>query len=149
MTGRIGAIVMAVLLVVYVALVGQRTYLLLVSGEPIGIAMGIALIVIPVIALWAVGRELWFGVRAEQLGRRMEREGGLPEDLVALRPSGGVVRADGDAAFPRYREDAEATPDDWRVWFRLGLVYDAAGDRRRAREAVRRAIRLERTDRTG
>ena len=36
-----------------------------------------------------------------------------------------------------------ASPDDWRAWYRLGLAYDASGDRRRAREAVRRAITLE------
>ena len=66
---------------------------------------------------------------------------------MAVRPSGRVVRAEGDAVFPAYRADAEAHPDDWRVWFRLGLAYDAAGDRRRAREAVRTAIRLESAER--
>jgi Flp pilus assembly protein TadD len=33
-------------------------------------------------------------------------------------------------------------PDDWAAWFRLGLAYDDAGDRRRAREALQRAIAL-------
>lgn len=143
MTARIGVAVMAVLLALYIVLVGQRAWLLMTSGEAVGVAIGIALVVLPLIAAWALGRELWFGVRAEQLGRRLEAEGGLPEDEVAVLPSGRVVRADGDAVFPAYRADAEAHPDDWRVWFRLGLAYDAAGDRRRAREAVRTAIRLE------
>jgi cytochrome c-type biogenesis protein CcmH/NrfG len=109
--------------------------------------MGVALVVLPVIAVWAVGRELWFGVRAEQLGRRLEVEGALPQDDVAVRPSGRVMRGDADAVFPAYRADAEEHPDDWRAWYRLGLAYDAAGDRRRAREAVRTAIRLETADR--
>ena len=38
----------------------------------------------------------------------------------------------------------EAAPEDWRAWFRLGLAYDASGDRRRARKAIIRAISLER-----
>jgi cytochrome c-type biogenesis protein CcmH/NrfG len=139
---------MAALLALYIVLVGQRAWLLIVSGDPIGVTMGIALIVLPVIAAWALGRELWFGVRAQQLGRRLESEGGLPADEVAVRPSGRVMREDGDAVFPAYRADAEAHPDDWRAWYRLGLAYDAAGDRRRAREAVRTAIRLESGDRT-
>ncbi|MEI3844337.1 MULTISPECIES: hypothetical protein [unclassified Microbacterium] len=147
MTARIGVAVMAVLLALYIVLVGQRAWLLMTSGEAVGVAIGIALVVLPLIAAWALGRELWFGVRAEQLGRRLEAEGGLPEDEVAVLPSGRVVRADGDAVFPAYRADAEAHPDDWRVWFRLGLAYDAAGDRRRAREAVRTAIRLESAER--
>jgi cytochrome c-type biogenesis protein CcmH/NrfG len=146
MSARIGVAVMAVLLALYIALVGQRAWLLLVSGDPVGVGLGIALAVLPVIAVWALGRELWFGVRAQQLGRRLEADGALPQDEVTLLPSGRVARADGDAVFPAYRADVESHPDDWRAWYRLGLAYDAAGDRRRAREAVRTAIRLERAD---
>ena len=149
MTARIGVAVMAALLALYIVLVGQRAWLLLTSGEGVAIAMGAVLVVLPLLAAWALGRELWFGVRAEQVGRRLEAEGGLPQDEVAVRPSGRVMRRDGDAVFPRYRAEAEAQPGDWRAWYRLGLAYDAAGDRRRAREAVRTAIRLEKTDRPG
>ncbi len=147
MSARIGVAVMAALLALYIVLVGQRAWLLLMSGDPVGIAMGAALVVLPLIAAWALGRELWFGVRAQQLGKRLEAEDALPQEEVAVRPSGRVMREDGDAVFPAYRADVEAHPDDWRAWYRLGLAYDAAGDRRRAREAVRAAIRLEKTDR--
>jgi cytochrome c-type biogenesis protein CcmH/NrfG len=146
-SARIGVAVMAALLALYIILVSQRAVLLIASGDGVGIAMGVVLIVLPLIAGWALGRELWFGVRAEQLGKRLDAEGGLPADDVAVRPSGRVMREDGDAVFPRYRAEAEANPDDWRAWYRLGLAYDAAGDRRRAREAVRSAIRLERSSR--
>ena len=147
MSARIGVALMAVLLALYIVLVAQRAWLLLTSGDAIGIAMGIALVVLPVIAAWALGRELWFGFRAQRLGRRLETEGGLPEEQVAVRPSGRVLREDGDAVFPIHRADVEAHPDDWRAWYRLGLAYDAAGDRRRARAAVRQAIRLETAER--
>jgi cytochrome c-type biogenesis protein CcmH/NrfG len=147
MSARIGVAVMALLLVLYIVLVGQRAWLLVTTGEPIGIAIGVALIVLPVIAAWALGRELWFGVRAQSLGRRLEAEGGLPSEPVAVRPSGRVQREDADAVFPVHRADVEAHPDDWRAWYRLGLAYDASGDRRRAREAVRTAIRLETAER--
>jgi hypothetical protein len=144
---RIGVVVMAAALALYILLAGQRAWLLLTSGDGVAIALGIALVLLPILATWALGRELWFGWRAEQLGKRLEAEGGLPTDHVGLRPSGRIVRADGDAVFPAYRADAEAHPDDWRAWYRLGLAYDAASDRRRAREAVRRAIRLESAER--
>ena len=147
MSARIGAIVMAVLLALYIVLVGQRAILLVGSGDPVGIAMGIALIVLPLIAVWALGRELWFGVRAEQLARRLEAERALPDDIVVVRPSGRVEREDADAVFPAYRADVEAKPEDWRAWYRLAMAYDGAGDRRRARGAVRTAIRLESADR--
>jgi cytochrome c-type biogenesis protein CcmH/NrfG len=147
MSARIGVAVMAVLLALYIALVAQRAWLLLTSGQPVAIAMGAALIVLPILAAWALGRELWFGVRAQRLARRLETEGGLPDDAVAVRPSGRVLREDADAVFPAYRADVEARPDDWRAWYRLGLAYDAAGDRRRARSAVRQAVRLETQER--
>jgi cytochrome c-type biogenesis protein CcmH/NrfG len=146
-SARVGVAVMAIALVLYIVLVAQRGWLLLTSGEPIGIAMGIALFVLPVVAVWALGRELWFGMRAETIGRSLENEGGLPDQEVAVRPSGRVVREDGDAAFPAFRADVEAHPDEWRAWYRLGLAYDAAGDRRRARAAVRTAIALEGAER--
>ncbi|MDZ8171301.1 hypothetical protein [Microbacterium xanthum] len=143
MSVRIGVAVMAVLLAVYIALVGWRAVLLLGTGDPVGIAMGVALIVLPLIAAWGLGRELWFGWRAQQLGRLLEADDDLPVESVGVRPSGRVLREDADAVFPRYRADVEAAPEDWRGWYRLALAYDASGDRRRAREAVRRAIRLE------
>ncbi|NYE20788.1 hypothetical protein [Microbacterium immunditiarum] len=143
MSARIGVVVMAAALALYILLVGQRAVLLLMSGDAVGVLMGVALVVLPLIAAWGLGRELWFGFRAEQLARRLEAEGALPSEEVAVRPSGRVMREDGDAVFPKYRSDVEENPADWRAWYRLALAYDAAGDRRRAREAVRRAIRLE------
>lgn len=147
MSARIGVAVMAALLALYIGVVGWRAVQLVQTGEPVGIAMGIALIVLPLIAAWALGRELWFGIRAEQVARRLEDEGGLPDDVVATTPSGRPTRADAEALFPRYRAEVEERPDDWRAWFRLSLVYDAAGDRARARQAAREAIRRERASR--
>jgi hypothetical protein len=144
MTARIGVAVMTVVLAIYLVLVGQRAWLLVVTGDPIGIAMGLALVILPLIAAWAIGREIWFGARAAALGRRLQDEQALPEEQLATRPSGRVMRADADAVFPVYREAVEAAPSDWRAWYRLGLAYDGSGDRRRARAAVRTAIRLER-----
>ena len=144
---RLAVALMTVLLLLYVFLAGQRAIVLLASNETVGVVMGVALIVLPLLALWAIGRELWFGVRAQRMGERLDAEGGLPDEDLPVRPSGRIEREDGDALFPRYRADVEAHPDDWRARYRLGLAYDAAGDRRRAREAIRTAIRLETAER--
>lgn len=144
---RVAVAIMTVLLLLYVVLAGHRALVLLTSAEPVAIAMGVALLVLPLLALWAIARELWFGVRAQQLGDRLDAEGGLPDDDLPVRPSGRIERDDGDALFPKYRADVEEHPDDWRAQYRLALAYDAAGDRRRARSAVRTAIRLEGAER--
>ena len=147
MSARIGVAVMAAVLALYIVLVAQRAWLLVASGDPVGIAMGAALVILPIIAAWAIGREIWFGARAAAVGRRLAAEGALPEEQLAVRPSGRVLREEADAVFPTYREAVEAAPEDWRAWYRLGLAYDGSGDRRRARAAVRTAIRLEAQDR--
>jgi len=147
MSAKVGALVMAALLALYLALVGWRAVQFVQTGEPVAVAMGVALIVLPIVAAWALWRELAFGMRSHALVRRLEAEGGL--DLgIPVRPSGRPERAAADAAFPAFREAAEAEPESWRAWLRLGLAYDAAGDRRRARGAVRRAIELERAERS-
>ena len=146
MRNRLAAILMALLLLVYLVLVTQRAVLLILTGEPIGVAMGVALFVLPVIAAWAIGRELLFGARTERLVRQLEAEGNLPVEDLPTRASGRPLREAADAQFPQYQAEVEAEPASWRAWFRLGLAYDASGDRRRAREALRQAIRLERAD---
>jgi cytochrome c-type biogenesis protein CcmH/NrfG len=95
-----------------------------------------------VVAGYALWRELSFGLATERLARELAERGALPVDDLPRRPSGRVDRNAADAAFDRFRQEAEAHPDDWGAWFRLGTAYDAAGDRRRARAAVRHAIEL-------
>ena len=142
MRGRVAAIVMAVLLVVYLVLVVRYGVLLIASGVAIGIVMAIALFVLSAIAAWALLRELWFGVQTQRLVRILESEGALPVDDLPHRASGRPLRDAADAEFPQYKAEVEGDPASWRAWFRLGLAYDASGDRRRARQAMREAIKL-------
>ena len=147
MSTRVGVAVMAALLALYIVLVGWRAVVLISTGDPVGVTMGISLLVLPLIAMWALAREIMFGASAAKLGARLDAEGALPDDEVAVRTSGRVVRDDADAVFPRYRTAVEQNPEDWQAWYRLGLAYDASGDRRRARAAIRNAIRFERGSR--
>ena len=135
---------MAALLALYLAFVVQYALLLFGTDELVAKIMGAALIVLPVVGTWALIIELLFGVRAERLTKTMLAEGELPVENVPLRPSGRPDREAADAEFPQYQAAVEAEPESWRAWFRLALAYDASGDRRRARWATRRAIKLER-----
>jgi hypothetical protein len=135
---------MAVLLALYLVLLGRTAVLLILGDDALARAIGIAMLVLPVIGAWALAAELTFAVRSERLLARLEEEGGLPTDDVPLLPSGRVDRAAADALFPAYREAVERDPDSWQAWLRLALAYDGSGDRRRARWATRKAIRTSR-----
>lgn len=145
MKARIATIVMAALLALYLVFVTNYAILLITSVEPIARVMGFALILLPGIGAWVLAADLMFVVRGERLVARLGDEGGLPVDTLPRLPSGRVDPAAADAEFPAYQAEVEADPESWRAWLRLGLAYDASGDRRRARWATRHAIALHRS----
>jgi hypothetical protein len=142
-TARIGIVLMGVCLILYFIVAGQQAFLFIGTGEPIAVLMGIAAIVLPLIGVWALVREIQFGVSADRLGRRLDAEGGMPEAETELTPSGKIAKEDADGIVSRYRAAAEAAPTDWREQYRLGVVQDAAGRRKDARASIREAIRVE------
>jgi hypothetical protein len=136
---------MAALLVLYLVFVAQ--YALLLIGTPLLIAkvMGVALLVLPIIGAWALIAELVFAVRTQRLLTILRTEDGLPVDDLPRLPSGRPDPVAADAEFPKYKAEVDAAPESWRAWFRLGLAYDASGDRKRARWAMRESIKLARS----
>lgn len=129
-------------LLVYGVLIGYRGVILVRTGTPISVLLGLAVLLVPLLGLALVGREIQFGRQCARLGARLESEGGLPDVDLPRRPSGRVDRQAADVWFREARAETEAAPEDWRSWFRLALAYDAAGDRTRGRAAARHAIAL-------
>lgn len=142
MRAKITYLVTALVLVVYFVLVGSRGVLLIRHGTPLTIVFGVAVLVLPVIGVWFLGKNTQFVQRANRLAAELEAEGGLPVDELVRTPSGRVDRASADAVFARRRAETEDHPDDWRCWFRLAVAYHDARDTPRARKAMQRAIAL-------
>ena len=128
---------LVVALAVYFVLIGYRGVTLLGEHRPVLIGLGIAVLLLPLVGIWVVVAELRFGLATERLAHRME-----PDDEPPLprTPAGRVDRAAADERFALRRAQVEAAPDDWQGWYRLAEAYDDAGDRRRARAAMRTAI---------
>lgn len=141
---KIGAFVVAALLALYLAFTVQRGWIMITDDSTVAKALGVALLALPIVGAWALIAELLFGSRMQRLGKILEAEGGLPEDTLPRTPGGRIVREAADAEFAKYRAEVESAPADWRSWFRLSCAYDAAGDRKRARRSMRKAIALER-----
>lgn len=139
---KIGALVMTALLAIYVALLTNTGIALLITGILVAQIMGAMILTFPLIGIWAIIVELRFGVAAEKLVARVEAEGAWPDLGIETRPSGRAVRASADAAFKKFSDAASKNENDWHAWFTLSLAYDACGDRRRARGAMRKAIAL-------
>ena len=147
MTARTAAFVIALVLLAYLVLMGGRAITMITSGEPVFIALGLAILVFPVLGAVLVVDQLRFGAATERLARRLDDEGALPDvSHLPRRPSGRVQREAADEWFDAKQSELEAAPRDWRRWFALAQAYDLAGDRNRGRKAMRKAIDLERDD---
>ena len=145
---RFGALAMGALLLLYLVFTIFYAVQLVTDPQPVARVIGWALIVLPLLGIWFAAAEFLFGFRSERLAVALELEGGLPEDELPARASGRVEREAADEIFARYAAEVEQHPASWRHWFRLSLAYDGARDRRRARWAMREAIRLARAEGT-
>jgi hypothetical protein len=120
-----------------------RSVDLLSTGSAQGIGLGLGVMLLVALGAVLVAGEVRLGAASQRLGRRLFAEGFVEEDLPRTA-SGRVDRDAADALFAVRKAEAEASPGDWRAWFRLATAYDAARDPQRGRRAMRRAIALER-----
>jgi cytochrome c-type biogenesis protein CcmH/NrfG len=129
----------------YLALLGRAAVLMIGSGRAVAIVLGVALLILPAIGLWAMIATVRAGFAHQKLAQ-LAADDGMELDVSALprRPSGRIQRDAADALFDTVRAELDSDPDDWRRWYRLARAYDYAGDRSRAREAMKTALELHR-----
>lgn len=139
---KLGAALMALLTLIYTALLANTGLTLLLIDEPVARLMGALILVFPVFSLWLTIREFMFGVQAERLAKQVEDSGNWPAFDFEFRPSGRPTRESADRVFAGQAKLVEQNPEDYVAWFALGLAYDAAGDRGQARKAIRKALAL-------
>ena len=135
---------MCAALLAYIVLLGRTAILMIGSGRGVAIALGAALLILPAIGLWAMIATLRAGLAHQKLAH-LAAEDGMELDVSALprRPSGRIERDAADALFDTVRSELDIDPHDWRRWYRLARAYDYAGDRSRAREAMKKAVELQ------
>ena len=147
--GKVGAaftVLVMLMLSGALALSGVR---LVRSGEPVLVGIGVGVVLLVVVGLLLVAGEVRLGAQSARLARALESEGGLPYDPpdVTRLPSGRLERDDADRVFALRQAEVEASPEDWRAWWRLAAAYGEARDARRGRRAMRKAVALERARR--
>ena len=140
-------IVLGVLLLAVTFYVAMLTIMgaAFIAGGGLGVLLGMGTLAIMVTSVWAVARELRFGVESTRLARLITERDGVPLDTVPRDAQGRIDAGAAEVEWQRRKALVDAAPDDWRAWFLLGISYDNARDRRQARAAIRRAIALQRT----
>ncbi len=134
---------MCIAMVAYFVLLGRIAVELIGSGRAAAVGLGLALLIMPGIGLWAMIATLRAGFAHQKLARLIADDGmELDVGTLPRRRSGRIQRDAADALFDTVRTEVEGDPDDWRRWYRLARAYDYAGDRRRAREAMKTALTL-------
>ncbi|MDV6012150.1 hypothetical protein F8178_06600 [Haloechinothrix sp. LS1_15] len=139
----ITAVVFTAALGLYVVLLAGRGIELVRTGETAAVLLGAGVLLLPLIGIWAAVATWRSGLRVQRLARTLAAEGGLPDvSELPRRPSGRIDRDAADGWFEQRRAEVVEDPTNWRCWYRLAYAYDIAGDRRRARETMRRALEL-------
>ena len=128
----------------YFILLGRAAIVMITSGKGAAIGLGIAVLILPFIGLWAMVATLRAGFAHQRLAR-LAADQGMDLDVSALprRASGRIERAAADELFDTVRTELDDDPDNWVRWYRLARAYDYAGDRSRARETMRKAVQLQ------
>ena len=117
-TGLVGAVLVTALLAVWVWLVGVRSVQLIATGRAVGIALGTAFLVLPLLVIALIVREWLLAVDVQRMADELDRAGELPVDdlprspggRVDRHPGGGVVVAAEEATDRRQGVVAERPP---------------------------------------
>jgi len=133
-----------VALIFYFAMLTHTAVALIRSGTPAAVALGIGVLLLPLVGAWAMVATLRAGLAHQRLAR-LAAEDGMELDVTDLPrlPSGRIQRDAADALFQATRAELDADPDNWVRWYRLARAYDYAGDRGRARETMRTAVAMQ------
>ncbi|WP_278263955.1 hypothetical protein [Nocardia sp. AG03] len=134
--------------VFYFVRLGGLAVAFIADGKPAGIALGVAMLLLPIVGAWILWATLQAAFAHQRLAKRIHEEGReVDTSQLPRRPSGRIERPAADALFAEIKAEWEADPDNWRSSYRLARAYDYAGDRTRARETMRRAVALEKLER--
>lgn len=132
------------LLAIFAWLAGTRIVALISTGEPLAVGIGLAVGLVLIAIFYGIVKEWLMATTVSKMAKELASLGKLPVDDLPRSPGGRIDRAIADERFNELRKVVEADDSNWANWYNLAFGYDAAGDRKRARGALREAARLYR-----
>ena len=145
MKSKIAVVALSAACLGYLAISSVRAQQIGETSSPLAFAFSISIIVVVSISALLIIREILFGLHISQMSSVLEAEQELLPDDLPHNPSGQTEKEAADMRFTTVSKEVENNPDSWRAWFRVALAYDESRDRKRAREAMRKAEKLFRS----
>lgn len=133
-----------VLLAIFAWLAGVRIVALIKTGQPLAVGIGIAVALVLVAIFYAIIKEWLMAGTVTKMSNELAEQGRLPVDDLPRSAGGRVDPETARSRFDELRAVVESDETNWGGWYNLAFGYDAAGDRKRARAALRTAARLYR-----
>ncbi len=143
----LAAVAISMILLLYFGLVADRSFILLATDDPAAKGLGVALVLFPAIGVWWMVHEWRLGTTVQRMANVLEDEERLPIHDGETLPSGRLTEEAAEAVFEVARRGVEDRPDDWRAWFHVAYAYEAVREHPQARQALRHAADLFRTER--
>lgn len=138
-------LILTALLIWYIIAVGIRAIALFTSAQPVLVALGVAATVFVALAIWFIYREWQLAVFTDRMHRAAAAEQALILDDLPRSPGGRVKMEAAREQFEQFAVAVESQPESWLAWYHLAWACDAVGQRRDARQSLRRAASLFRT----
>lgn len=142
MKTKIAVGLLAIAILAYLGIASERAYRFFVSGSLVGQVIAIAILMVSAIGGYLLYREIKFGFQVQKLLALAAAEGIELDANLPLAPSGKPDRDAADAEFARLQETLPLGPQSWQDWLRVSVAYDNSRDSKRARAAMRTAIKL-------
>ena len=142
--GFVAAVATSAIVALYFALVAGRAIVFLTLDNVVGRALGVALLVLPMLGVWWLVHEWRLGSTVQRMADHLDSEGRLPIHDGEQDARGRLTVDAQEAVFEVARRGVELRPDDWASWFHVAYAYEAARDRQMARKSLRHAASLYR-----
>ena len=127
------ALILSGILAVYLVFAAWRGFDLLLVDDPAVRALGVSVLVLPLLGVILVVREIKFGKLSYEMGQEISEH---------LLPKKDFTEEDKRNFLDQAIERTKNGMDNWANWYSVALAYDVLNERKLAREAMQHSVQL-------
>ena len=127
------ALILSGILAVYLVFAAWRGFDLLLVDDPAVRALGLSVLVLPLLGVILVAREIKFGKLSYEMGQEISEH---------LLPKKDFTEEEKRRFLDQAIERAKNGMDNWANWYSVALAYEVLNERKLAREAMQHSVEL-------